>query len=155
MGESGTGQDCENARKKEQEEEKASHSLAQSAAEPVTVSVQPLHSHHTQTPFPIPEWDWGTSGSHNGDYLQPQWGNDTKMPLARETGETERWRERERLFRIWHEEGEWQRREEKTRGWPFLPSDRGRNAGGGWTPYKHSGSFPWVSKPLLRKCSAS
>lgn len=91
VGESGTGQDRENPR------EKTTHNRAQSAAEPVTLSVQPLHPHRTptQTPTPIPEWDGGTSGSHNGDYLQPQWGNNTKMPLPGETGEMERDRERE------------------------------------------------------------
>lgn len=46
--------------------------LHQPAAEPVTVSVQSLHQHHTSTPSPLPDWDGGTSGSHNGDYLQPQ-----------------------------------------------------------------------------------
>lgn len=58
----GTGRDGETA--------KASHTWTRSAAEPVTVSVQPLTN--AQKPGLLPERDAGTSGSHNGDYLQPQ-----------------------------------------------------------------------------------
>lgn len=91
---------------------------AQSAAELVAGSVQLLHPHRATTPSLVPQREGGTSGSHNGNYLQPHWGNDEKMLLTGETAETH-WREGER--EDWHEEGEWWSREEETWGWP-LPS---------------------------------
>lgn len=44
---------------------------AQSAAELVAGSVQLLHPHRATTPSLVPQRDGGTSGSHNGNYLQP------------------------------------------------------------------------------------
>lgn len=44
---------------------------AQSAAELVAESVQLLHPHRATTPSLVPQRDGGTSGSHNGNYLQP------------------------------------------------------------------------------------
>lgn len=131
------------------------HTWAHSAVETVTVRIQSLHPHCVPTLSPVPEWDWGTSGSHNGDYLQPQWGNDTKMPLARKTEEMERWKEREQKRE--REKGfsgsdmkREQRGEEETWEWPPLYSDRGGTTGGGKliTPRKLLGSFPLLSKPL-------
>lgn len=101
----GTEQETERADQREGSDR------TQGATKPVTVSVQPLHQHHATTPSTASEWDEGTSGSHNVDYLQPQWGNDTKMPLAGETGETERWRKgKER-------EG-WGKKRERQEGFP-------------------------------------
>lgn len=65
-------------------------------------------------PSLTPQRRWshgGTSGSHNGNYLQPQWGNEAKMSLWRQRRSRERAREERES-----ERGE-------TSEWPLLPCD--------------------------------
>lgn len=158
VGESRTAQDRENARE-EWETVKTTHTQAQSAAEQVTVSAQPLHPQRTQTPSPVPEWDVGHLEAITGIIYNH---SEVTTQKCRSQERQERWRDGER------ERGReafkgltWRRRmAERSRrdpGMAFPSIQLWWTARGGklLTHPEQAGSFPRLCELLLGKFAAS